>query len=79
MLDQGRRYDLELLQKAWRLAKTDIERKMIDDAAYRIINQDKWTSSAREALIKQKRLGNTENMKDIREELKKRELKFKGY
>lgn len=76
MLDQGRKYDLQLLQKAWRLAKTDIERKFIDEVAWKIINQDDFTSSARESLIREVRAGRRGNVKDINYELKKHESKF---
>ncbi len=78
MLDKGRIEDLNLLKKAWNLAKTSEERELIDEAARSIINEPQWIRSAREALIKEKRIGTSENMKDIRAEMKKWESKRRG-
>jgi hypothetical protein len=78
MLDKGRIEDLNLLKKAWKIAKTSEERELIDEAARAIINEPKWIRSAREALIKEKRIGTSENMKDIRAEMKKWESKRRG-
>jgi hypothetical protein len=71
MLDKGRIEDLNLLKKAWLLARTQQERDLLDEVAYKIIKEPKWIRSAREALIDQKRRGNSDNMKDIRTEMKK--------
>ena len=79
MLDKGRIEDINLLKKAWNLAKTDIERKLLDEAAYKILNEPEWIRSAREKLIDEKRRGNTENMKDVRSEMKKWESKRRGF
>ena len=76
MLDRGRIEDLNLLKRAWLIAKTQQERDMLDEVAYKILNEPQWVRSAREALIKEKRLGNSENMKDIRTEIKKKENKL---
>jgi hypothetical protein len=79
MLDKGRIEDINLLKKAWNLAKTPQERELLDEAAYKILNEPKWIRSAREALILEKRRGNSENMKDIRSEMKKWESKRRGF
>lgn len=79
MLDKGRIEDINLLKKAWLMAKTQQERDMLDDAAYKILNEPEWIRSARESLIDQKRRGNSENMKDIRSEMKKWESKRRGF
>jgi tripartite-type tricarboxylate transporter receptor subunit TctC len=79
MLDRGRIEDINLLKRAWNLAKTQQERDMLDDVAYKILNEPEWIRSARESLIDQKRRGNTENMKDIRSEMKKWESKRRGF
>jgi len=74
-LDKGRIEDLNLLKKAWNLATTKEERDLIDDVAYNILNEPNWIRSARESLIKEKRVGKSENMEDIRAEMKKWESK----
>jgi hypothetical protein len=79
MLDKGRIEDLNLLKKAWLFAKTKQERDLLDDCAYKILNEPDWIRSARESLIDQKRRGNPENMKDIRTEMKKWESKRRGF
>ena len=79
MLDKGRIEDLNLLKRAWNLAKTQQERDMLDDVAYKILNEPEWIRSAREKLIDEKRRGNTENMKDVRSEMKKWESKRRGF
>ena len=79
MLDKGRIEDLNLLKRVWNQAKTQQERDMLDDAAYKILNEPEWIRSARESLIDQKRRGNSENMKDIRSEMKKWESKRRGF
>jgi tripartite-type tricarboxylate transporter receptor subunit TctC len=79
MLDRGRIEDINLLKKAWLMAKTQQERDMLDDVAYKILNEPEWIRSARESLIDQKRRGNSENMKDIRSEMKKYESKRRGF
>lgn len=79
MLDKGRIEDLNLLKRAWNIAKTQQERDMLDDVAYKILNEPEWIRSARESLIDQKRRGNSENMKDIRSEMKKWESKRRGF
>jgi len=71
MLDKGRIEDLNLLKRAWNLAKTQQERDLLDDVANKLLQEPDWIRSARESLIDQKRRGNTENMKDIRSEMKK--------
>lgn len=79
MLDKGRIEDINLLKKAWLVAKTQQERDLLDDVAYKILNEPQWIRSARESLIDQKRRGNSENMKDIRSEMKKWESKRRGF
>jgi len=79
MLDKGRIEDLNLLKRAWNLAKTQQERDLLDDVANKLLQEPDWIRSARESLIDQKRRGNTENMKDIRSEMKKWESKRKGF
>ena len=79
MLDKGRIEDLNLLKRVWNQAKTQQERDMLDDVAYKILNEPEWIRSARESLIDQKRRGNSENMKDIRSEMKKWESKRRGF
>ena len=79
MLDKGRIEDLNLLKKAWIVAKTKQERDLLDECANKIINEPDWIRSARESLIDQKRRGNSENMKDIRSEMKKWESKRRGF
>ena len=79
MLDKGRIEDLNLLKKAWLTAKTQQERDMLDDVAYKILNEPEWIRSAREKLIDEKRRGNSENMKDIRSEIKKWESKKRWF
>ena len=79
MLDKGRIEDINLLKRAWNIAKTDAERKLLDEVAFKILNEPQWIRSARESLIDQKRRGNTENMKDIRAEMKKWESKRRGF
>lgn len=79
MLDKGRIEDLNLLKKAWNIARTQEERNLLDEAARKIINEPKWIRSARESLIKEKRIGTSENMKDIRAEMKKWESKNRGF
>ena len=78
MLDKGRIEDLNLLKRAWNLAKTQQERDLLDDVANKLLQEPDWIRSARESLIDQKRRGNTENMKDIRSEMKKWESKRRG-
>ena len=79
MLDRGRIEDLNLLKRAWNIAKTPQERQLLDEVAYKILNEPEWIRSARESLIDQKRRGNTENMEDIRSEMKKWESKRRGF
>jgi tripartite-type tricarboxylate transporter receptor subunit TctC len=79
MLDKGRIEDLNLLKRAWNLAKTQQERDLLDDVANKLLQEPDWIRSARESLIDQKRRGNTENMKDIRSEMKKWESKRRGF
>lgn len=79
MLDKGRIEDLNLLKRAWNLAKTQQERDLLDDVANKLLQEPDWIRSAREALIDQKRRGNIENMKDIRSEMKKWESKRRGF
>ena len=79
MLDKGRIEDINLLKKAWLLAKTDVEKKLLDECAYKILNEPQWIRSAREKLIDEKRRGNSENMKDVRAEMKKWESKRRGF
>jgi hypothetical protein len=79
MLDKGRIEDINLLKKAWIVAKTKQERDLLDEAAYKILNEPQWIRSAREKLIDEKRRGNSENMKDIRSEMKKWESKRRGF
>lgn len=79
MLDKGRIEDINLLKRAWNIAKTQEERKLLDEVAFKILNEPDWIRSAREALIDQKRRGNSENMKDIRSEMKKYESKRSGF
>lgn len=79
MLDKGRIEDINLLKRAWNIAKTQEERKLLDEVAFKILNEPDWIRSAREALIDQKRRGNSENMKDIRSEMKKYESKRRGF
>jgi len=79
MLDKGRIEDINLLKKAWLVAKTKQERDLLDETAYKILNEPQWIRSARESLIDQKRRGNSENMKDIRSEMKKWESKRRGF
>jgi tripartite-type tricarboxylate transporter receptor subunit TctC len=78
MLDKGRIEDLNLLKRAWNLAKTQQERDLLDDVANKLLQEPDWIRSARESLIDQKRRGNSENMKDIRSEMKKWESKRSG-
>ena len=79
MLDKGRIEDINLLKKAWVVAKTKQERDLLDECANKILNEPDWIRSARESLIDQKRRGNSENMKDIRSEMKKWESKKRGF
>ena len=76
MLDKGRIEDLNLLKKAWLLAKTQQERDLLDEVANKILNEPQWIRSAREKLILEKRRGNSMNVKDINHEIKKKENKF---
>jgi tripartite-type tricarboxylate transporter receptor subunit TctC len=78
-LDKGRIEDINLLKRAWNIAGTQEERDLLDEAAYKILNEPQWIRSARESLIKEKRRGNSENMKDIRSEMKKWESKRRGF
>ena len=71
MLDRGRIEDLNLLKRAWNLAKTQEERQLLDDVAYKILNEPEWIRSAREALIREKRAGRSGNVQDINHEIKK--------
>lgn len=71
MLDKGRIEDLNLLKKAWLIAKTPQERELLDDVANKIINEPQWIRSARESLIREKRAGRSENVQDINHEIKK--------
>lgn len=71
MLDKGRIEDLNLLKRAWNLAKTPQERQMLDDVAYKILQEPEYIRNAREALIREKRAGRTENVKDINHEITK--------
>lgn len=77
MLDKGRIEDLNLLKKAYNLANTDIERQLLDDVANHIINEPKWIRDAREALIREKRAGRDQNVKDINYQITKRQDRFK--
>ena len=61
------------------VAKTKQERDLLDECANKILNEPDWIRSARESLIDQKRRGNSENMKDIRSEMKKWESKKRGF
>lgn len=71
MLDKGRIEDLNLLKKAWLIAKTPQEKQLLDDVANKIINEPQWIRSARESLIREKRAGRSENVQDINHEIKK--------
>lgn len=71
MLDKGRIEDLNLLKKAWLIAKTPQEKQLLDDVANKIINEPQWIRSAREALIREKRAGRSGNVQDINHEIKK--------
>ena len=71
MLDRGRIEDLNLLKRAWNLAKTPQERQLLDDVAYKILQEPDWIRSAREALIREKRAGRSGNVQDINHEIKK--------
>lgn len=77
MLDRGRIEDLNLLKRAWNLAKTPQERQMLDDVAYKILQEPEYIRNAREALIREKRAGRTENVKDINHEITKYGNKYK--
>jgi len=77
MLDKGRIEDLNLLKRAWNLAKTPQERQMLDDVAYKILQEPEYIRNAREALISEKRAGRTENVKDINHEITKYGNKYK--
>ena len=77
MLDKGRIEDLNLLKKAWLIAKTPQERQLLDECAYKIIQEPQWIRNAREALIREKRAGRTENVKDINHEITKYGNKYK--
>lgn len=77
MLDKGRIEDLNLLKKAWLIAKTPQERQMLDDVAYKILQEPEYIRNAREALIREKRAGRTENVKDINHEITKYGNKYK--
>mgnify|MGYP006883605636 CR=1 FL=1 len=77
MLDKGRIEDLNLLKRAWNLAKTPQERQMLDDVAYKILQEPEYIRNAREALIREKRAGRTENVKDINHEITKYGNKYK--
>ena len=57
MLDKGRIEDLNLLKRAWNLAKTQQERDLLDDVANKLLQEPDWIRSARESLIDQKRRG----------------------
>lgn len=78
-LDKGRIEDLNLLKRAWLIAKTPQERQLLDECAYKILNEPNYIRSAREALIDQKRRGNTENMKQIRYDINKYDSKRMGF
>jgi len=71
MLDRGRIEDLNLLKRAWNLAKTPQERQLLDDVAYKILNEPEWIRNARESLIREKRAGRSGNVQDINHEIKK--------
>ena len=77
MLDKGRIEDLNWLKRAWNLAKTPQERQMLDDVAYKILQEPEYIRNAREALIREKRAGRTENVKDINHEITKYGNKYK--
>lgn len=71
MLDKGRIEDLNLLKKAWLIAKTPQERQLLDECAYKILQEPKWIRDARESLIREKRAGRSGNVQDINHEIKK--------
>ena len=49
MLDKGRIEDLNLLKRAWNLAKTQQERDLLDDVANKLLQEPDWIRSARES------------------------------
>jgi len=63
----SRKADLQELRNAYNSAKTPKERAMASHAASRIAGESKRIRSMREALIRERRKGNTENVRDINE------------
>lgn len=70
----GRDEDLQQLQEQYRNARSQKERREIEEAGEAIKRQrmNGKVSSMRERLIKEMRAGNTANVKDINEYIKKK-------
>lgn len=67
-----RKHDLEELRSAYNSASKE-ERIRIEETARKIRNEDAKIKSMREALIKEHRAGNTQNIKDIHEYIKNKQ------
>jgi accessory colonization factor AcfC len=71
-----RQHDLNELRKAWKNASS-FHRKLIERTANRISKESGEVKSMREALIKEHRQGNRENIKDIHDIVSKK-LKYQN-
>lgn len=70
-----RKADLQELRNAYNSAKTQQERALAAHVASRIANETSKVRSMREELARQRRKGNTENVRDINDYV----LKHKDY
>lgn len=71
-MDIGRKADLEYLYQR-RPNAVGSELKWIDDSIDSILNENGFTQSMRERLIKETRAGRWDNVRDINEEWQKRQ------
>lgn len=70
-LDDSRKHDTKVIEKGLK-DKDPLVRQVAKNAADNIRKQsDRWTKDARERLIKETRLGNKENAKQVRDDIVK--------
>jgi len=71
-MDKTRQADLQQLRREYKNTRDPVMKKVIEETGKKIRNEDSWTKSAREALLRETRKGKTQNTKDIREDMLRR-------
>ena len=72
-MSNTRQHDLEQLRREWKTERDPNIRKQIEEAGRKISKESGVIRDMREALIKEHRKGNVENIKDIHEIVKKKD------